>query len=330
MRRRRRDDDSESSLELLLDTMCNAFGGIIFIAMLLSVLSLTGSAAKNAASVSEVVEDPAARQLEEMSVQAEVEELNAEIEKAKETTEQQKKNIALLVKEADIPLLARLASLEVDAERMDEEFRQILQLMTAEEAEWEKALRENPDLSGEIKAKEEELRKARDELNNTVAAKEKERDKVEGELEAEKKKRQRKVKLPRIHKSDKDPFWVILKGGRLYFVQEINSSGNASGWNTAEISVVEHKYSADISIRSGAGQRVQPGADKTGNLRQLRQKLNKSRWFVHIAVYPDSYSEFHTLREILLNHGFGYHCVIMKKEEVLSLFRAPPGSFEEQ
>ena len=37
--RSRRNDDSASSFELLLDTMCNTFGGIVFIALLLTILS---------------------------------------------------------------------------------------------------------------------------------------------------------------------------------------------------------------------------------------------------------------------------------------------------
>lgn len=37
--RRRVDGDSGGSLELLLDTMCNAFGGVMFIAMLVAILS---------------------------------------------------------------------------------------------------------------------------------------------------------------------------------------------------------------------------------------------------------------------------------------------------
>ncbi|MFM8777733.1 MAG: hypothetical protein ACKOEF_00425, partial [Acidimicrobiaceae bacterium] len=47
--RRRRTDDS--SLELLLDTITNTFGGILFIAILLSLLLKTGSRnAREAAS----------------------------------------------------------------------------------------------------------------------------------------------------------------------------------------------------------------------------------------------------------------------------------------
>jgi len=36
---RNRDDDGSGSFELLLDTMCNTFGGIVFIALLLTILS---------------------------------------------------------------------------------------------------------------------------------------------------------------------------------------------------------------------------------------------------------------------------------------------------
>ena len=38
MKRRRRSEEEDSSLELLLDTMCNTFGGVMFIAISIFVI----------------------------------------------------------------------------------------------------------------------------------------------------------------------------------------------------------------------------------------------------------------------------------------------------
>ena len=51
---RRRDQDSNDSLELLLDTICNMFGTIIFVSLIAALLALTSTAGKTESSLASI------------------------------------------------------------------------------------------------------------------------------------------------------------------------------------------------------------------------------------------------------------------------------------
>lgn len=85
MRRRRED---ASSLELLLDTMCNTFGGVMFIAIsLVVVISMVRSASR-------ALEENAPRKLEQL--QQELARLEREAAESRESVEQRRELAGLL------------------------------------------------------------------------------------------------------------------------------------------------------------------------------------------------------------------------------------------
>ena len=107
MRRRRED---ASSLELLLDTMCNTFGGVMFIAIsLVVVISMVRSASR-------ALEENAPRKLEQL--QQELARLEREAAESRESVEQRRELAGLLAAGPMREELEMLAAQEAQVRRL--------------------------------------------------------------------------------------------------------------------------------------------------------------------------------------------------------------------
>jgi len=113
MSRRVRRVESDSSLELLLDTICNTFGGILFIALLVSILMSQRSA--------EVLTKPV-----DQSAQAAMNRFTAELETVQQELDEARKSSELLeqlstrISDPEIKrLLSRKEDLEKSLERIE-------------------------------------------------------------------------------------------------------------------------------------------------------------------------------------------------------------------
>ena len=116
MRRRRRAEDDDSSLELLLDTMCNTFGGVMFIAI--SVFVLLASMTQDESFKTEKVSgDPETLRREITQLQTMIEQLQQDaqiknellkLQKSHTVTEQVKEIMLLqqIVRESTVKLSA--------------------------------------------------------------------------------------------------------------------------------------------------------------------------------------------------------------------------------
>ena len=107
MRRRRED---ASSLELLLDTMCNTFGGVMFIAIsLVVVISMVRSASR-------ALEENVPRKLEQL--QQELARLEREAAESRESVEQRRELAGLLAAGPMREELEMLAAQEAQVRRL--------------------------------------------------------------------------------------------------------------------------------------------------------------------------------------------------------------------
>lgn len=166
--------DLESSLELLLDTMCNSFGGVMFIAIsLIIVLSMTSK-------VKEAVTDNF-RNLEEM--QAKVEELKKEFTQIQLDTEQIQHALELFKNDPRLKYLKDVVFLEdklkkiemenkmltVELELQDKKNRELVNKKTLIQNELIKRQVKYQKIAAENIKQEQELKSLNEELKRTAS-----------------------------------------------------------------------------------------------------------------------------------------------------------------
>ena len=109
----KKNHETESSLELLLDTMCNTFGGVMFIAIALIVVL----------SISSKISTPETEDTKEISPQR-LEELQAELEKLKKSSVTHEKLLDVQQDDLSSDLLKDVAILEAQMREQEETLKE--------------------------------------------------------------------------------------------------------------------------------------------------------------------------------------------------------------
>lgn len=270
MRRRGASGDSDN-LELLLDTMCNAFGGVMFIALLLAVLS----------QFAEVKSSPAVahqRRIEVRALQSEVEGLRAQAEQQRQLVDMLTGDSALA--EELMGLKGRNAELEAELGSLEEELKGIRQGIAELGTRQGSLAHENEDLVDRIAAIEEKI----EELKRVETRK------VEGGQEGV---------------TTKPTFWLMVKWQRLYLLRVPKAGNPLEDVNTADVRHGVGRGQGGVVLDEfeaiqGKGIPLGDPEWKTASLVQkLLQHASPQGFCLQVAVYPDSYAEFLEMRKYL-------------------------------
>ena len=285
-----RRDSLPNSLELLLDTMCNTFGGIVFIAIALVII--TQVAQKVLTATAELRATPEAKQaLREQNAQLEqeIEELKAELQEqalaARCSAEKRAKIEALLQTKID------LAAAQAKIDALAEEFAQL-------QEQKETLQIEMLDLQEQVKTAEEmlaELQRQRKTVQDAL-----------GELQkqAEKLKKENRVLEKEIEEAEAQEAFtiafsmedsggsnltqcvVLLRRGRIY-VEKMNLSWRERGSNEV------------VPEFAGSGYSATPG-----DLRQALARFNRNGYFIEIWTDKQSFDALVTLRQWLRENQY--------------------------
>lgn len=293
MRTKRRDD---SSLELLLDTITNTFGGILFLAILIALLVRT-TASQNAGAAASVEPLTAA---EVAQFEARIEELEADIAAIRrrmtasqpEASEKQNASLVALddvTRRLEASMLARAESLrrtahhqqeaEATATRLDE---LDTQQKAAEQQLVDATMRRDAAL-----ADAEELSRAALEM-----------DKSPGSVVIE-----QTVGLPRIRPTDKTEVAIYVRFGRLYLMHRWDR-GIRSGPNTEQFVVIPGSPQV-ARPKPAAGIAIAPSSIDR-EVARLFAAFSPDRFYVTCVVFEDSFDVFQSLKAALVRRGFEY------------------------
>ena len=99
-------EEESSSLELLLDTMCNTFGGVMFIAITLAVVLFT----RNALNTRQTSEERTVQRHEELMRQ--IEEMKTKVEEMSRQQRDMTASYLMLEKDPRLKMLKQIAVLE--------------------------------------------------------------------------------------------------------------------------------------------------------------------------------------------------------------------------
>jgi hypothetical protein len=300
MSRRRGSDDGTGSLDLFLDTICNAFGGIIFVSLLVCVmLQLSGRATPQTQTG-----DP------EATMKA-IRKWEALIEGQRETLAIQEIEIAGLQIDPRFEELLKLYK------KLLKNLKDLKETKAKQMKAIKDVLAETDDLNKKFLKKQETLREIKDE----IAAGRKEIDKIRNRSP-------HVLSVPTGRKNSQKQIAVFLSGGRLCFVRSTGANGQLDITKINEKEIDFTKIGQGVP-KPNKGLKV-PQSDakmtskqKAERIRTLRAKLTpillsvpsqgpeKESYMITICVWPDSFWEFMILRATLTEMKYRYKIIFI-------------------
>ena len=276
MRRRRRNNDE--SLDLLLDTICNVFGGIIFIAMLVAILTSSQSELIRGDSLSAkafIEEEPGAdlgaiqNRVETLRISVSSIQSVLELTGGKEANE--KAELLRTMTEAKAKAEERIEELEAWIKEFDE---------TLESTKLDSQSKQS-DLEEDIENLEEDLKQLVD----------------ASKIDA---------RLPIARKTRLQQLIFAVKGGRLCWIPLGAAHSRFTADFQDQVDMQTTLGSTAIKPVTQFGIPITKIFETTEAFDILRGKSDPSQDFYDLYVWPDSVREVRLLRNILVKHGFSY------------------------
>ena len=275
------DSSQDSSLELLLDTICNTFGGVLFISLL--VVILLNMSSKEAAL--EPVGETSETELVEL--QQELTETNREMNQLHRALQTQQRT---------------------ESQILDPELEELVRDLRANQQSRDAAVDTKNTHLGQTGQSQIEINKIARQLRELDDA----MSRAEGSLAAAKRQREKEVEdrtrnseLPTPSKTDKVRVPVFLRAGRLCFYAKCNPAGDLVP-NPGEIKEIHEDGAVFIEPKPDTGIQVSLTGDNDSAIEDRLAKFDKDRYYLSIFVWPDSFEHFSMVRNIVLHKGFNY------------------------
>jgi hypothetical protein len=283
----------DAAFDLFLDTISNAFGGIVFIALLVCVmLTLSGPAKKIKAAA-----------LERDQERVELAKILQEIETYERLVAQNQDLLVQMRANQDPVLLRRFADLKKRLAMYDMYKTQAGQTNEKQDrnlVDLARLKQELFDLQQQPKVLDTQLR----DLQNRQA-----------ELSASK----ANTGASGASATTKTQVPLLIKNGSVTFLMNYDTKGNSTGLNTIGVEETStNKLIRMFRPRVDGGLKI---VDNDRFWQQLQARIapfnNKTTYFGFV-VWPDSYDEFEMLKNKTSKMGYGYYLVLMKKDESVS------------
>lgn len=285
----------QDSLELLLDTICNTFGGVLFIAiMVVMLLAQSGHGPEG------VVPAPAPEELEAQS--RELAELSAEVLRKQEIQASQ----AALVK-----------SLAPDAIReLIERRKALLAELVKQQAAVDAQQAQNATVVASVARTQAEI----DKLLADLKAAQRQETEARTLLASEQAGRTKDVRLPRQHRADdKRELAVILRYGRLYLWHDYDLQMGRTGLNLRDFVIISDAGDHLVTRpKPTAGIPLDDTPECRAAIDKLLRRFDPRRFALGTIVRPDSYAAFQYFRSRALALGFEYRLLPTDSDSPIS------------
>ncbi|MDA0285508.1 MAG: hypothetical protein O3B86_19360 [Planctomycetota bacterium] len=279
---KRKDSSSDDgSLDLLLDTICNTFGGVLFISLLVVVLlNVTSDQAGDSPPEPEA-------QLELAQLQVELSQSSQQLQTLRSANQQREQTQAALVTQKQIELARSVQTtqkhvteqVQIKARTLDEVSQSQIRIN-----ETAQQLEERQD---QLEAMRRELAAARSQLTSEVNS------------------RSRTVSLPRLQQTNKQYCSFFLKRGRLTSLLTRNSYGIESV-NESEIEIVSEGSTEYYEPRIGKGIAVDLNGSNQSAIQSKVRMFDRSQFVIRLWIWPDSFDQFAAVQQALVAGQFQY------------------------
>lgn len=297
----RRRPAGDSSLELLLDTICNTFGGVLFLAMLVSLM-LTQTRRKTEDSPADPAAAVSAADLVRLDTRAEdaardVEALEAQASQARRAD-----------RDLEVPNAAEmLAAMEAAEQRVTEaEARraELLATLAREQAATARAAAARAAADRD----REQIAAAAERARGRLAAAVEERETLLAEAVRLRDAAARRNTVdttgnpPRMRDTDKPEFGLMLRYGRLYLMKNLRAGEQVV--NEADFSLSPGLLFNEARAKPHAGIDLAVTEGRDAALQRITAEFPPSRWYVCLVVHPDSFEEYATVKNWLTERGY--------------------------
>ncbi len=274
----KKNHETESSLELLLDTMCNTFGGVMFIAIALIVVL----------SISSKIITPETEETKEISPQR-LEELQAELEKLKKSSVTHEKLLDVQQDDLSSDLLKDVAILEAQMQEQEETLKE-------KQKELQEAQKKQTTAQNAVEQARQEVQQNRQLTQEEIARKEKLEDQIKHLQEELKKVVTGHIAFKTLAATDKDPYFLIVYKNRIWRIgPEVIGADNDRTHRDVKAEKAGGRVTCTINpaapgtplLRDG---RISPEAER------LLQGIPSNR-FPSFSIHSNSAADFFIFRE---------------------------------
>ncbi|ADB15803.1 hypothetical protein Psta_1120 [Pirellula staleyi DSM 6068] len=280
---RRKTLDTSDSLELLLDTISNAFGGILFLALLVGLLLQMSHRPSAPVEV-----DPQA-EVEMIELDAALTEALAQLESLERSVALQRQSRERLVD----PSTEQIAA-EVRASR-------------AEVSDLEKKIEAARKSASTTQVEIDALRRSSTELDSKLATAKTDQAEVASRLKREQLLRSQVIAPPRTRGTSKVECEVVLRYDRVYLHWNIDDGIYNQKLNLDDFVIVRREGVALVTTPNPvSGLPVTAAADFPAALRRKLAGYSSQRWFVTVIAYEDSFDKFQNLKAGLVQAGYEF------------------------
>ncbi len=275
--------DEQSSLELLLDTITNTFGGILFLAMLVVILLQISSQRQPRPA------PPRALVLELATARNDIEALRsrkAELNRAISLQDTLATQLKAPLDRQDIDAIRRLR----EQCRVDSDDCLALTKQLVEKQQVVNRLAQTiQDLNKRLELKQQDAARAQDQLEQEIN------------------RRTTTAKLPKLHITRKAEIAVVVRYARLYFVHRCATSLHDHRPNLEDMIVLaQDGDSVELTPKPYAGLAIGEGPNWRASLQKRLHDLPAAEAYLAIAVWEDSFASFIPLKNVLVAMGYEY------------------------
>jgi hypothetical protein len=301
---RRRQAAADSSLELLLDTICNTFGGILFLAMLVSLL-LAQTQRRTEAAARAGGDRPALSPAEVIQQERRAADLRDEAARCEALIDDLRGMTARFSDPSLEALMQRVAEAESGNAGRESQRAALLASVADAQAAAARAAAAAADGAN----RHDQARSAAEAARRRLAAAEREREslarsgadmdvrmKSEATIEVS-------GKTPRERGTQKREMAVMLKYGRLYQMHRYSAADRTV--NTADFIVESDGGTNRARPRPTAGVDLTSPAAAADVGRMLAAFPTRD-WYICLVVHADSFREFLVFKAWLVSRGYDY------------------------
>jgi hypothetical protein len=284
---KRRPDESDDSHELLLDTICNMFGTIIFVSLIAALLALTSTRGKTETSLASI------------DVERE-QQLGALVARAEEL-------------ERDLATLPAAAGLEDDPEAVER-----VESALGEIARREELVRRYSDAVASVTGNLSDIGAQVEPLREEI-------DRLQSALDSARKTKDRSMRTPLERKLERRIYTVVIWEDRMYPVCDWSNGtpdtcARFSQWDDRYVISASCRldgscrgmnpagFTRTIPLRAGAGIPIVDAESlaREPAFQQVLAALDPADDMVLLDVAPDSFDSFSAVKEAFLGAGFNY------------------------
>ncbi len=293
---RRRSKPQSSSLDLFLDTICNAFGGIMFLSILISVLlQFRGNHSAGE------VDQPTISESESQLIEEQIAKLQSERTQLAATITALEKSMVGEDQTEVLELQTQLAQGEKKREQT-----------VGQQIAMSKHL---SDVEAEVREQQHGLQELDENLTVAKASLVDKTNAVDAALNSI----EQKTELPKVRATSKGNLLFLMRYGKLYLVTDVTNP-IGTGYYSAHVSEKTSLGVTRIKPRPNAGWDMSRPVD-VSEFERLVASSPTSSTFFSCAVWPDSFEQFAVVKEALLRLGYDYQLLPVDEVDDLPIGR---------